>query len=297
MSKPPLQALQAFVTAARARNLTRAAVQLHLTVSALSHQIRKLEERVGRRLFERSPRGVTLTTEGQRLFDAVAVHVEGIERAMGQLRVKAQDCLTLSVMPSLASSWLIPRLGGFASQHPEVQLSLHSSINLVDFDTEPVDAALRFGLGRWPGVTAEHLFDDWVTPVASPELVRRVGKTKPGDLSRWPLLGDPGDRWRQWFAKFGGSEPKRYIASFDDSEMLLRAAAEGIGVGLGRLTLAQGLLDAGRLVALSPQRLRADFSHYLVYPPRSTEHLGLQVFRTWLLQQASAHAAATADPP
>src|SRR5437762_5557837 len=104
MSKAPLFALQAFVSAARAGNLTRAATQLHLTVSALSHQIRNLEERLGRRLFERSPRGVKLTGEGQRLLDAVGVHVEGIERAMGNLRVRQQDALTLSVLPSMATS-------------------------------------------------------------------------------------------------------------------------------------------------------------------------------------------------
>src|SRR5213075_1715729 len=127
--------------------------------------------------------------------------------------------------------------------------------SLVDFDTEPLDAALRFGPGGWPNVIAEKLFDDWITPVASPRLLERLGSPKPDELAKWPLLGDPGGRWEEWFKAFGGAAPKRFVASFSDSEMLLRAADEGIGIALGRLTLAQAHLDAGRLVALSPKRL------------------------------------------
>jgi LysR family glycine cleavage system transcriptional activator len=297
MSKTPLFALQTFVAAAKAGNLTRAAAQQNLTVSALSHQIRNLEERLGRRLFERNPRGIKLTGEGQRLLDAVGPHVDGIERALGKLRVRAQDTLSLSALPSLATSWLIPRLGSFSARHPEIQLSLSSSIGLVDFDNEPVDAALRFGPGGWPNVIAEKLFDDWITPVASPRLLQRLGRPKGDELAKWPLLGDPGGRWAEWFNTFGGTVPKRFVASFSDSEMLLRAADEGIGIALGRLTLAQAHLDAGRLVALSPKRLRSEFSHYLVYPQRSTDHTALKAFRAWLFEQAAAFVAATADAP
>jgi LysR family glycine cleavage system transcriptional activator len=293
MSKTPLFALQAFVSAAKAGNLTRAARQQNLTVSALSHQIRNLEERLGRRLFERNPRGIKLTGEGQRLLDAVGPHVDGIERALGKLRVRAQDTLNLSALPSLATGWLIPRLGSFAGAHPEIQLSLSSSIGLVDFDTEPFDAALRFGPGQWPGVVAEHLFDDWMTPVASPGLIKRLGKPKLDELARFPLLGDPTDRWREWFEHFGGTPPKRYVARFSDSEMLLRAATEGMGIALGRLTLAHALLEAGRLVALTPKRLRADYAHYLVYPPRSTDHAGLAAFRAWIKSEAQSFVTAT----
>lgn len=298
MSKTPLFALQTFVAAAKAGNLTRAAAQQNLTVSALSHQIRNLEDRLGRRLFERNPRGIKLTGEGQRLLDAVGPHVDGIERALGKLRVRQQDTLNLSALPSLATSWLIPRLGHFSARHPEIQLSLASSISLVDFDTEPVDAALRFGPGGWPNVIAEKLFDDWITPVASPRLLQRLGgKPKGDELAKFPLLGDPGGRWEEWFKAFGGTPPKRFVASFSDSEMLLRAADEGIGIALGRLTLAQAHLDAGRLVALSPKRLRSEFSHYLVYPQRSSDHPALKLFRTWLFEQAAEFVAATADAP
>ena len=290
MSRAPLAALQAFAVAARTGNLTRAAAHLHLTVSALSHQLKKLEDRLGRRLFERGPRGVSLTPEGQRLLDAVGPQLDSIERALGNLRVRASDSLTLSVLPSMASSWLIPRLGSFAARHPEVQISLHSNVSVVDFSAEPIDAALRFGPGGWPGVTADLLFHDWLTPVASPQLLETHGRPELTEIGRWPLLGDPSDRWRIWFDRFGGTAPKRYAASFNDSEMLLRAAAEGLGIALGRMTLAQALMDAGRVVTLTECRLRSDFSHYLVYPPRSADHPGLKLFRTWLLEEAATYA-------
>jgi len=290
VSRAPLGSLQAFVAAARAGNLTRAAGQLNLTVSALSHQLKKLETRLDRRLFERGPRGVKPTTEGQRLLDAVGPHLESIERALGNLKVRAGDSLAVTTLPSMASSWLIPRLGRYSALHPEVQLSLHSSVSVVDFEADPIDAAVRFGPGNWPGVIAEHLFDDWLTPVVSPALLEKHGTPTLDRLGAWPLLGDPSDRWRIWFERFGGAAPRRYVASFSDSEMLLRAAAEGIGIALGRLTLAQALMDAGRVVTLTACRLRSDFSHYLVYPKRSAEHPGLQSFRAWLLAEAEEYS-------
>lgn len=291
MSKAPLYALQAFVAIARAQNLTRAAERLNLTVSALSHQMRGLEERLDRRLLERLPRGVKLTTEGQRLLDAVGPHVEAIERALAQRRVRADDTVAVSAMPSVASGWLIPRLPKFAAAHPEIQLSVSSSISLVDFESEPIDAALRFGPGAWPGVVAEHLFDEWMTPLASPDLIRRLGKPKLAELGKWPLLGDPNERWKEWFAQFGGTAPRRYVAQFSDSEMPLRAAAEGMGITLGRLTIAHALLEAGRLVRLTPKQLHAQYAHYLVYPSRSADHKGLQVFKAWLHDEARRHTA------
>ena len=112
-------------------------------------------------------------------------------------------------------------------------------------------------------------------------------------LPEYPLLGDPGGRWSDWFARFGGTPPKRYRANFTDSETLHRAAAEGMGIALGRVTLAQPMLDAGLLLTLFEQRLRADYSHYLVYPPRSANHAGLTAFREWLLQEAREYVAGT----
>jgi LysR family glycine cleavage system transcriptional activator len=298
MSRAPLHALQGFLAAARSRNLSRAAAGMHLTVSALSHQLRKIEQRLGRRLFERSPRGVALTAEGERLFARIAPHVDTIEHALQPYGARCDEVLTLTLMPSMASSWLVPRLGAFLAAHPELEINLQSSSALVDFERDPgVDAGLRFGRGEWPGLRAVHLFDDWVTPTASPALLRRLGRPTLATLGRFPLLGDPGGRWSDWFAHCGGSAPARYAASFSDSETLHRAAVEGLGIALGRVTLTRPLVEAGRLVVLFEERLKADFAHYLVYPPRSEAHRGLRAFREWLLAEAGRYAASIAPAP
>jgi LysR family glycine cleavage system transcriptional activator len=293
MSRLPLHPLQGFVLAARLGNLSRAADALHLTVSALSHQIRVLEERVGRRLFARGPRGIVLTVEGQRLHDAVAAPFAAIERALRAHGPRREDMLGLSLLSSFASSWLVPRLPGFLAAHPQLELSLMTGTALVDFERDlDVDAALRYGPGRWPGLQADALFDDWIAPVASPGLLaRHGGKVDPAKLARLPLLDDRSNRWRDWVARFGGEAPTRFVAAFDDAEALHRAAASGLGVAMGRLSLARPLLEAGLLVLLSPQRLKSDYAHYLVYPPRSADHAGLLAFRAWLLAEARVYAA------
>ena len=290
MSKPPLHILPAFVAAARARNLTRAATQLNLTVSALSHQMRALEERLGVRLFLRTPRGVALTPHGMQLLEAIAPHLDGIDRAFARFRERPADALTLSALPSFSSSWLMPRLPDFMARNPGLEINLQTTAALVDFEREPVDAALRLGGGQWPGLTAEHLFDEFIAPVASPKLIARLGKPKLGELARWPLLGESDDdnaRWRRWFAEHGGTPPRRYAATFTDAdaELMHKAAADGLGIALGRLLLARPLLENGSLVALTTRRMPAGYAHYLVYPPRSVQHPALQAFRAWLLGQ------------
>src|SRR5512141_2540257 len=149
MSKPPLHALQAFVAVARLKNLTRAAAEQNLTVSALSHQMRALEQRLNERLLLRGPRGVTLTPQGERLLESIAAHMEGIERVFARVRERRVDALTVSALPSFSSSWLMPRLPDFMARHPGLELNLQTSVDLVDFEREAVDAALRLGRGQW----------------------------------------------------------------------------------------------------------------------------------------------------
>jgi LysR family glycine cleavage system transcriptional activator len=298
MSRPPLQALMGFIAAARAGNLTRAAESMHLTVSALSHQIRAIEERLDRRLFVRGARGVKLTEHGQVLYDRIAPHLEAIEQALAPRRVRRDDALAVTLMPSFASSWLVPRLPRFLAAHPQLEISLQSNVDPIDFSREmAIDAGIRFGPGKWPGVEAVHLFDDWMTPTASPALIERLGRPTLANLDQFPLLGAPGGRWSEWFARFGGSPPARFVAIFDDSENLHRAAAEGMGIVLGRVTLARPLIEAGRLVELFDERLKTEFAHYLVYPPRSRDHRGLARFRDWLLEEAAVYAASDAMTP
>jgi LysR family transcriptional regulator, glycine cleavage system transcriptional activator len=299
MSKPPLHTLQAFVTVAREKNLTRAAAQMNLTASALSHQMRALEERLGQRLLARGPRGVTLTPYGERLLDSVGVHVDAIERVFARVREQPVDALTLSALPSFSSSWLMPRLPAFMAQHPGLEFNLQTTAAVVDFEREPVDAALRLGAGQWPGLSAEHLFDEWFAPVASPKLIARLGIPALAELGRWPLLGESDDghaRWRSWFATFGGSPPKRYTASFTDTELLHKAAAEGLGVAMGRLILAKPLIDNGSLVILTREQLQAGYGHYLVYPSRSAQHPPLLAFRAWLHGEIRSYLGAQRKP-
>ncbi len=300
MSRPPLHALQGFLAAARSGNLSRAADSIHLTVSALSHQIRGLEERLGQRLFVRNSRGVVLTTEGERLLERVAPHLDAIALALQPFAARHDDVLTLSVTPSMASAWLVPRLGGFLAAHPQIEINLQSNSAIVDFQRDGgIDAALRIGQGGWSGLTAEHLFDEWVAPVASPALVARMGGLPAAsELHRWPLLGDPDrdDLWDVWFAQFGGQPPTRFVASVDDSEALHRAAAAGVGVALGKLTRVRLLLESGHLTRLTSQQLQTDYAHYLVYPPRSAGHIGLQAFGQWLHAQARDYAATMQAP-
>jgi LysR family transcriptional regulator, glycine cleavage system transcriptional activator len=285
MSKPPLHTLQTFVAVAREKNLTRAAAQMNLTVSALSHQMRVLEERFGQRLLTRGPRGVTLTVHGERLLESIAGHIDGIERVFARARERPADALTISALPSFSSSWLMPRLPAFMALHPGLEFNLQTTATLVDFEREPVDAALRLGKGQWSGLKAEHLFDEWVAPVASPKLIARLGKPKLAAIGQWPLIGEVSDRvrWDTWFARFGGTAPRRYIAAFSDAELLHKAAAEGLGVAMGRLILAKPLIDNGSLVVLTAKRLPAEYGHYLVYPARSAPHPPLLAFREWLL--------------
>jgi LysR family glycine cleavage system transcriptional activator len=142
-----------------------------------------------------------------------------------------------------------------------------------------------------------HLFDDWVAPVASPALIERLGRPSLTNLGDFPLLGAPGGRWSQWFEHFGGKAPRRYVATFDDSETLHRAAAEGLGIGLGRMSLLQPTIDAGRLLRLFEEQLPAEFAHYLVFPQRSQNHAGLAAFRDWVVAEARRYSEESLTTP
>ncbi|MFC5741435.1 LysR substrate-binding domain-containing protein [Dyella tabacisoli] len=286
MARISLDLLQQFVLAARLGNLSRAAEQANLTVSALSHQIRQLEQRVERKLFDRGPRGVQLTAEGRRLQGAVAHHFEGIDRALANYRCRREEALTINTLPSVMSSWLVPRLARLVAAHPELELNLQSSTGLVDFERDPVDVAIRYGRGVWPGVESEKLFDEWIAPVVAPVLLERMRDTGCDDVSGWPLLGDPGDRWHDWFADIGGSAPNRYVAKFDTTDALQRAALEGMGVALGRMVMARPLIDAGLLHVLGKRYQHIPDAYYLVYPARSKDHAGLRIFRDWIHAEA-----------
>ena len=291
MSRVPLSLLQQFVQVARLGNLSRAAAQANLTVSALSHQIRQLEERLERRLFERGPRGVTLTVEGCSLLEAVGEHFDGIEHAMSRYRSRRHEALTLSASAGIISSWLVPRLPRLLAEHPELELNLQTGSALVNFDREAVDAAIRYGKGEWEGLRSVRLFGEWIAPVAAPALIERMAGADPTDLASWPLIGDPNsnNRWNDWFDKCGGKPPQRYVAQVDTVDALKQAALEGLGVALGRMVTCKSLIDAGRLIMLGDRYMIAKEAYYLVYPPRSDDHRGVSTFRDWLVEEADAY--------
>jgi LysR family glycine cleavage system transcriptional activator len=288
MSKLPLQGIPGFMAAVRYGNLSRAAASLNLTVSALSHQMRVLEERLRVRLLERGSRGVTLTAEGERLHREVAPHFNAIERALRAPTSRNETSLRIDSLPWFASSWLIPRLPAFVAAQPDIELSVSASWELVDFEHSDFDAALRFGSRGWPAVNSDLLFDEWLFPVASPALMARCKKIGFADIGRWPLIGDPVDRWPQWFARHGGNVPKRFVARFDSSDTLIRGALEGLGVALVPATLAIPLLHVRRLVRVGARRLAAGQSYFLVYPERTLRHAAFVKFRDWLLKTVAA---------
>ncbi len=290
MSRPPLQFLQAFVSAARLGNLSRAAASMNVTVSALSHQMRQLEERLGYPLLTRHARGVAPTIEGRRLLEQIGPHLDAINDAFRPFQARRDCVLTVSAVPTMASAWLVPRLGRFVAEYPQIEINLQSSQLLVDFERQlQFDAALRVGDGNWSGLVSEPLIDEWLVPMASPALVERMGGIGARPLTEWPLLGDPDGEWDRWFALTGTKPPRRYIAILDDSESHHRAALDGVGVALGRVTRAHLLLQSGQLLLLSDQRLKTPWSHWLVYPERSKAHKGFLAFRQWLHAEADAH--------
>ena len=292
MSKPALQWISGFMHTARSGNMTRAAEQLNVTVSALSHQMRRLEERMGRRLMERGPRGIQLTPEGQNLYLQLEPHYQAIEQLLNPHTGSHGDRLTLSALASMANAWLLPKLGEFVRQHPDIQFNLDSSARIVDFDKEfQIDAAIRFGGGSWPGLQSHFLFNEWISPAASPALIKQLGPIKLDQLHKYPLIDDPFGRWKRWCTHFNLPEPKKFIAKFNEAEGAHRASAEGVGIVLARHILATPLIEAGRLRYIGKLKMLAEYQYYLVYPERSKNHRGLVHFKQWLETQIKPEVA------
>jgi LysR family glycine cleavage system transcriptional activator len=289
---PPLSALRAFEAVARQLSFTRAAEELHVTPAAVSQQVRVLEEQLGVALFQRSRRAVSLTAAGSGILPDLQAGFETLSRALaGVVRQSHAKTLTISVAPSFASKWLLPRLPGFAAQYPEIELRISATVGLADFARNEADLAIRFGRGRYPGLESERLFREALCPLCAPKLVqgKRVLR-KPGDLKNFRLLHDlsvPGDprasAWARWLKLSGAPEvnPNRGT-KFSLAELALQAAIDGAGVVLGRLALAELDLAAGRLFKPFEQVLPLDMGYFLVMPKKNRERAEIQSFRTWL---------------
>jgi LysR family transcriptional regulator, glycine cleavage system transcriptional activator len=291
---PPLHTLRAFEVAARLLNFSRAAAELNLTHGAISHQMKALERELGVTLFERRSRGVALTEPGRQLAAAVREGLDRIARGVAGLRVHPARSLTVSVLPAFATHWLIPRLADFSRRHPDIDINVRAGQALADFATDEVDLAVRYGDGHWPNVVAVQLAHEDVFAVCSPRFADGRLPGSLAELATATLLHTPLQPWEEWFRALGvGFVPSRRAMTFSETDLLLRAAIDGLGIALSRRMLAQPDLDAGQLVRPVQFSVRAQRSYYIVYPDHIEPPLRLLTFRDWLLEQAQA----TIGPP
>lgn len=293
---PPLKALHVFEVAGRHLSFTRAAEELHVTQAAVSHQIKKLEEKLGVKLFRRFNRRLLLTEEGQIYLPAVREALRHIGHATDQLLAKHRTgVLTVSVLPSFAAKWLVPRLHKFRDLYPDVDVRVSAFEWPVDFGRDEVDLAIRYGRGKWPGLQADPLLTEEVFPVCSPALVEGGNALlKPADLRHQTLLHDDYSRedWRIWLKAAGVTQvdPRRGL-SFSHTSIMLEAAESGQGVALGRTPLVADDLARGRLVKPFDISLPADYAYYVVCPVEAADRPKITAFREWLLAEAAATTA------
>ena len=287
---PSLNGLRAFEAAARHLSFTLAATELNVTQTAISHQIRRLEEELGIRLFVRQNRALALTPEARDYLPGVRAAFNDLRLATDRLLRRDDDkVLTLSTLASLAAKWLLPRLTDFQEQHPGIDVRITTSTSLVDFQRDDVDAAIRYGRGQWPGLRADWLMADELFPVCSPSLLRGDKPLqRPEDLRNHPLLHTSNansDDWRLWLTAAGlpADIAKQPGITFDMIFMTIQAAIDGIGVAMGRTSYVQDDIAKGRLVVPFKIALPADAGFYLVAPEGRREAPKLAAFRQWIV--------------
>ncbi len=293
---PPLNALRAFEAAARHLSFTRAAEELHVTQAAISHQVKALEEHLGRKLFRRLNRALLLTDDGQAYLPSVSRAFTLLNDATDNLLTKqAPGPLTVSALPSFAARWLVPRLGRFRQIRPDIDLRIDPSADLSDFAGGDVDVGIRYGRGKYPGMRADWLMTEDIFPVCSPSLLEGPHPLHdPADLEHQVLLHDDGHGdWRTWLLAAGADrvDPTRGPI-FTDSSMLIQAAMAAQGVALARGVLAADELAAGRLVRPFTLSLPTEYAYYLVCPVNTAEHPKIAAFRDWLLGEARRESSA-----
>lgn len=287
---PPLNTLLAFEAAARHNSYTRAARELSLTHSAISHQITALEQRLGTTLFRREHNRMRPTPRGTELWFQVRYALDLLERAFDQTTPSTGPHrleLTLSALPSFARRWLLPRLGDLQTRLPHLALTLRVGTELAQLGPDGVDCAIRYGIGDWPGLQQECLAQDHLLAVASPHYAGGVLPRAPAELAGCVLINNPLQPWESWLQQAGVHLPEdhAYGLSFTDSGLALDAAAAGLGIALGRRLLVQDDLAAGRLVQLFPHTLPDDKRYYFVWRADSPRLSAILELRRWLLGQ------------
>lgn len=291
---PPLSWLRAFESAARHVSFAAAAEELGVTPSAVSQQVRLLEQHLGRVLFHRLPRGLRLAEAGEAYLPLLSETFERLAAGTGEMfGDRNGDRLSVRATMAFSVFWLAPRLARFRAQYPEIELRITSSIWPAEFPDPGIDLEIRHGNGDWPGLEAERLTWDRVFPVCSPVLLDRApGLAHPAELAQHTLLHTIGFRegWVQWFAAAGvaGRVDAHQGLEFDTAVMAVTLASEGAGVALGRTCFVDRLLTKGALIAPFTTSLDTTEAFYLVKPARRPETEVASAFRDWLRAETSA---------
>jgi len=297
---PPLHALEAFEVAARELSFRKAAEALHLTPSAVSHQIKGLEDFLGFALFRRMNRALELTEGGRDYLRVTQAGLDSLRQGSQQARQRYGRHVTLKISagPFIASEIIVPALPSFQQQHPQIELNIETTLQPVDLRREDVDIALRFGSGRWPGATARRLLTVQAVPVCSPALAQNLRRGASVDLSDISLIHSTPlpEGWSLW-AELSGvtlGKPKGDLW-LDSYFAILRAAEQGVGLALGLVPMVNPWLRAQRLAMPWPE-LQAEIpqGYYVVYRPADEQRTEVQVFCTWLFELLNAQTGALA---
>ncbi len=282
MDRPhlPLNQLRAFEASARHLSFTRAGLELCVSQAAISHQIKALEERLGARLFRRLPRGLALTDEGAALAPTLTDAFDRLGGVLARFEGGYSEVLTVGVVGTFATGWLLPRLAAFEAAHPQIDLRILTNNNRVDLAGDGLDLAIRYGDGAWHGVEAEPLMAAPLTPLCAPGLARLL--ERPSDLAGQPLLRSyRSDEWPLWFMAAGVAAPRIRGPMFDSSPAMAAAAASGLGTALLAPAMFTGDLASGRLV--QPFDVMLDGGSYWLTRLRSRAQTpGMAAFRSWL---------------
>ncbi|MCA1552258.1 transcriptional regulator GcvA [Bradyrhizobium sp. BRP19] len=286
---PSLEAMRVFEVAGRHQSYSRAAEELHVSHGAVSQRIRQLEERLGVVLFQRAGHRMELTSSGRRLHAQVSRSLAELTMALAAVSSSGVGAeVTVSVLPVMATRWLMPRLPKFNQRYPRIRISVRSDRQLANFRSDRVDIALRLGSGTWKGLKVSWLMDEEVFPVCSPHYNDGHFRKDPSSFADERLLIDPNVPWAAWF-KSAGIRVDGKIAgnSFSDANLLIEAAINGQGLALARRSCTRSDLLSGRLVCLSEHSYRLPVSHFMVYPPSLETNGPAMAFRDWLLAEAA----------
>lgn len=288
---PPLPNLLAFEAVARRRSFALAAAELHLTPSAVSHQVARLEAQLGVRLLERSAHGVRLSMAGEQYLARIGGALAAIGAATEDLRQGVANSLYVHCAPSLASLWLMPRLRAFAEACPDIALNLSAAHTHSDFALGQADIDIRYGVPRWPDLVVEPLFEERIVPLASPAFIREHRLKRLEQLLDVPLIQSNVSvvQWSDWFRAYSDQRaPERFTVRFDRAQMSLDAATTGLGVALESMTMAGKHLAEGKLrPVLAPEKAIRVKAHFAVYPARHAKRAPVEAFLAWLHGEAA----------